>query len=66
MNLLPVEDDSASCDVLGAFFVDLGLEGHLREGDTVDVQKEGISERGIIQDDLPVELTVLELHWEQS
>ena len=65
MYLLAVEHDTALFDVLGSFFVDLSLEGHLREGDTIDGQKEGICEHGIIQNNLPVELAVLELDWEQ-
>ena len=48
VHLLPVEHDCAPCDVLGAFWVDLSLEGHLGEGDTVDVQKEGVCQRGIV------------------
>ena len=66
MYLFPVEHYYTSNNILVAFFVDFGLEGHFRERDTVDGQKEGIFERGIIQDNLPVELIVLELDWKQT
>ena len=63
---MPVQHDCARLDVLGSFFVDFGLEGHFRERDTVDGQKEGIFERGIIQNNLSVELIVFELDWKQT
>ena len=66
MDLHIVELDEAAVDILGAFRGDFGLEGHVVEGQAVDVEGEFVRRDIVAQCDLPFHFADLDLQREQA
>ena len=64
--LYPVQLYDTVCDILGAFWVDLRLDGHLEERDAVDMEQEDLFEQVIVENHLPLEVTILKFEWEKA
>ena len=61
-----VELDGSTQNVLGALGVDFGLGGHLMERFSIDVEEEVVGLHIVAKLNLPHELIVLQIHWEQA